>query len=453
MKVFKKFLEEKGFSEEDFKAKEAGKQASLYAEYHEESIKAVNEALGNKANADDLPSTEGLATKDELKNLLGKDEFKSVESRVDELVEQMKAVRDNQQGRLTNVKSFEEQLKSELERVLPDLKKMRNSDENRGKELVLNIEVGKAADNITTGDITNQTATPANYVYGQVTQYAEDIRKLPFLTQFLDTGSTDKPTIPYMDKIANEGNMAITNEGALKPLISFSFKLRYSTASKIAGRTKVSEEALDDIPNLMSIIRNELKYEHDIAEQAWLIGKINTAASSFVAGAMAASTDDPSNWDALRAAAYSVKIQSKGRFIPNLAILRSDDAYNMGATKDSTGQYVLPAFVLPDGSKVAGMRVFEIQDDTVATGDFIVGDLKKFKHRMYKGFTIRIGQGIQGSDTAENIVSDFESNMYTIIGESRQHGWIYENEKTAFIKASFASVKTAIETPNPQTPD
>lgn len=447
MNPFKNFLEEKGISEDDFKNLDSAKQASLYAEYHEKSIKAIREALEDKANADDLPTTENLATKDELKNLLGKDEFKTVESQVNELVTQMKAVRDSQQGQATNVKSFDEQLKAELERVLPDLKKMRHSDENRGKELVLTIDVNKDPSNVLTTAITNQTATPVNYVYGQVTQYAEDIRKLPFLTQFLDSGSTDKPTIPYMDKIANEGNMTVTNEGALKPLISFSFKLRYSTAKKIAGRTKVSEEALDDIPNLMSIIRNELKYEHDIAEQAWLIGQVNTAASSFVAGTMAGSTDDPSNWDALRAAAYSVKVQSKGRFIPNLVILRSQDAYNMGATKDTTGQYVLPAFVLPDGSKVAGMRVFEIQDDTVSAGDFIVGDLKKFKHRMYKGFTIRIGQGIQGSDTAEEIVSDFESNMYTIIGESRQHGWIYENEKTAFIKASFASVKTSIETP------
>ncbi len=447
MNPFKNFLEEKGISEDDFKNLDSAKQASLYAEYHEKSIKAISEALEGKANVDDLPTTENLATKDELRNLLGKDEFKTVESQVNELVTQMKAVRDSQQGQATNVKSFDEQLKAELERVLPELKKMRHSDENRGKELVLTIDVNKDPSNVLTTAITNQTATPVNYVYGQVTQYAEDIRNLPFLTQFLDSGSTDKPTIPYMDKIANEGNMTVTNEGVLKPLISFSFKLRYSTAKKIAGRTKVSEEALDDIPNLMSIIRNELKYEHDIAEQTWLIGQVNAAASSFVAGTMAGSTDDPSNWDALRAAAYSVKVQSKGRFIPNLAILRSQDAYNMGATKDSTGQYVLPAFVLPDGSKVAGMRVFEIQDDTVGTGDFIVGDLKKFKHRIYKGFTIRIGQGIQGSETAEEIVSDFESNMYTIIGESRQHGWIYENEKTAFIKASFASVKTSIETP------
>src|SRR5690554_2263354 len=118
MNPFKNFLEEKGISEDDFKNIDSAKQASLYAEYHEKSIKAISEALEGKANADDLPTTENLATKDELKNLLGKDEFKTVESQVNELVTQMKAVRDSQQGQATNVKSFDEQLKAELERVL-----------------------------------------------------------------------------------------------------------------------------------------------------------------------------------------------------------------------------------------------------------------------------------------------------------------------------------------------
>ena len=66
---------------------------------------------------------------------------------------------------------------------------------------------------------------------------------------------------------------------------------------------------------------------------------------------------------------------------------------------------------------------------------------------MYKSFTVRIGQGIVGSATAANIQSDFETNMYTMIGESRVHFWIYENEKVAFVKSTFAAVKTAIEAP------
>ena len=105
----------------------------------------------------------------------------------------------------------------------------------------------------------------------------------------------------------------------------------------------------------------------------------------------------------------------------------------------------MPPFVLPDGTKVSGVKVLEVVDGTVADGSFIVGDFKKVHRPVYKGFTVRIGQGIVGSSTAANIVSDFESNMYSLVGESRYHTWIYENEKTAFVKSTFAAVKTAID--------
>lgn len=442
---FKDFLKTKGVSEEDYQKKEASEQAALYAEYHEASLKAIEDAVAKKANTEDLPNTDELATKEELKALLGKEEFKTVEAQVTELVKQMKTVRDEQQGNSQRLESFEVQLVKALNEALPKLKEMKGNPSNKGKEIVLTIKV--ATDMLTTAiDNASGVDTPVNYVYGQVTDYATDVRPDAYIVNFIDSGRTDKAALPYMDKLPTEGTMAITDEGALKPLISISFELRYSQAEKIAGRTKISEEALDDIPNLLAIIRNELKYEHDIAEQAWIFTKINAIAPAFVAGGMAASTDSPSNWDALRAAAYAVKIQSDGKYIPNLALVKSADAYNMGATKDLNGQYVIPTFVMPDGTKVSGMRVFEVNDSTIADGTFIVGDFRKLKRRVYKEFTIRIGQGIQGDATAANIVSDFESNMYTMIGESRQHLWIYENEKVAFVKSTYAAVKTAIET-------
>jgi len=110
----------------------------------------------------------------------------------------------------------------------------------------------------------------------------------------------------------------------------------------------------------------------------------------------------------------------------------------------------LPTFVLPDGTKVSGVQIFEVADGTtVPAGTFIVADWRKLRFENYKTFTVRIGQGIVGSATAANIVSDFESNLYTLIGESRYHLWIYENEKTAFLKTTFAAVKTAIELTTP----
>lgn len=336
-------------------------------------------------------------------------------------------------------------LEKALTEALPTLKNMKAGIGEKGQELTISI---KAAVNVLTTAVANASGvtTPDAVVYQEVTEYAADVRADAYIINFLDNGTTNKASLPYMDKLPNEGTMAITAEGALKPLISVSFELRYSTAEKIAGRTKVSEEALDDVPYLMSIIRNELKYEHDIAEQTAIFTKINAVAGAFVAGGMAASTDAPTNYDAIRAAIYGIKIASKGRYIPNAVLVPSADAYNMGATKDKNNQYVMPTFVMPDGSKISGVQVVEVNDDTVAEGSFVVGDFRKLKRRIYKGFTLRIGQGLKGSATASQIESDFENNMYTMLGESRLHLYVYENEKVAFTKSTFAAVKTAIET-------
>jgi hypothetical protein len=335
----------------------------------------------------------------------------------------------------------------QVHKTLTDAKEKLTALKGTKQELVL--EVSKAAITVTTTAVANaaSTTTPDNFVYqsGEVNGYSEDVRKREYILRFLSNGTTDRATIPYADKLPNEGTMAVTAEGALKPLISISMKLRYSSAYKIAGRTKVTEEALDDIPFLMTLIRTELAYEYSIAEQAAVFTKVAAVAPAFVAGSLAGSTATPTNYDAIRAAIYAVKIASKGRYIPNMVLVPSADAYAMGATKDANRNYVMPPFVLPDGTKISGVEIVEVADgETLADGSFIVGDWKKLHRLVYKGFSLRIGQGIVGSATAANIVSDFESNLYTIIGEGREHLWIYENEKVAFIKSTFAAVKTAI---------
>lgn len=440
MNKWEAFLKKKELTKEQFAELEASKMAELTAEYQSEQIAEINAAVADKATKEAVKSLIDDALKG-LPKMEDVQAFKDLKESLKEQGEQLEAFK--QSGGLNKGLSFEANLEKALTEALPQLKELKSDATKKGQEVVMTI---KAPVNVTTGAVANASGvtTPDSLVYNQGLPYAEDVRPMDYIISVIDNGTTDKPSLPYMDKLPNEGTMAITAEGTLKPLISISFELRYSQAKKIAGRTKISEEALDDIPSLMAIIQNELRYEHDIAQQDFIFTEINSVAGAFVAGDMAASTDNPTNYDALRASVYSVKIGSNGRYLPNVALVPSSDVYNMGATKDANNNYVLPPFVLPDGTRVAGVRVIEVNDDTVAPGSFVVGDFRKLKRRVYKSFTVRIGQGIQGSDTAANIQSDFETNMYTVIGESRQHLWIYENEKVAFVKSTFAAVKTAI---------
>lgn len=411
---------------------------------HEKGLmdKAIDDAVKglttlNDAQKEEVKKAVEQLTKD--KEGISKEEF-------DEIKEQLNQIKESATKQTIVSGDVFDTIEKGLEEFLP---KVKAAKANAGAETPFELEMTiKAPVTMGTTAVTNAAGQtiPVNYVYQNMNgQYASDVRQMEYIINYLAVGTTNKASLPYMDKLPTEGTMAITAEGALKPLISVSFELRYSTAMKEAGRTKISEEALDDIPQIMSIIRNELKYQHDIAVQVAIFAKVAAVAPGFVAGALAATTTAPSNYDAIRAAIYAIKIASKGMYIPNAALVASSDVYSMGATKDLNNNYVFPPFVLPDGSTVSGVRIVEVPDGiSVPAGTFIVGDWKKLHYDVYKTFTVRIGQGIQGNATAANIVSDFESNMYTLIGESRFHLWIYENEKVAFIKSTFAAVKTAI---------
>lgn len=403
--------------------------------------KAIEKAVN--ALKENLTNDQKKAINDELKALNINEGISK--AKFDEVVETLNQLKESTDlAKQTN--DFWGNIEKGLKDLMPKVKKAAADAGETPWELTMEVKAAIPMGTATTTTNASGQTIPVSYVYQQVTDYAEDVRNREFILNYLDNGNTDKAALPYMDKLPNQGTMAVTAEGALKPLISISFALRYSTPTKIAGRTKLSEEALDDIPNIMAIIRNELMYEHDIAEQTAVFAKVAAIAPAFVAGSLAASTTNPSNYDAVRAAIYAIKIASKGRYIPNAALVDSADVYAMGATKDANNNYVFPPFVLPDGSRVSGVQIIETQNtDVVPAGTFIVGDWKKLHRRIYKAFSVRIGQGINtGLDGNATVQSDFESNMYTMIGESRQHLWIYENEKVAFIKTTFAAVKTAI---------
>jgi HK97 family phage major capsid protein len=413
------------------------------AEELNKSIAKFKEQADNAATKDEVTKvTEEFETfKNEqaakLDKLASTEALKALE---DILAKQGETITRMKNGSETPVKSFNDALKAGFESIQDQLKEIK---QNGKGDVSFTI---KAPVTITTGASANASGvtTPNLYTAQNVNVYQRDNTQRVYMTDFTTNGSTDKAVIPYIDKLPTEGQFAITAEGALKPLTSISFEQRYSTAVKVAGRTKLSEESLDDINFLMSAVNNELVYEHDIAKQADLISFYEDNDTAFVAGALADTTDAPSNYDAIRAVSYFMNIVSVGNHRPNVVFVNPADAYAMGATKEADSKnYIIPAWVAPDGSRVGAMTVVEEND--VTAGTFKVADMSKLRVDAYKEFTVRMGYGITGSATAADIKSDLEANLITMIGESRYHRWIYENDKTALVTASFAAVKTAID--------
>lgn len=406
-------------------------------ELQKTAIKDAQKELKTELTKEQKTEIENQLAAFKTSNGISKEQF-------DEFKEDLRIIKENPSGLRNGGFDVMSAIEEGLKTLLPTIKSKSEASGRNGFEVELTV---KAPINMANATTVTSGAIPISLVAQGITTYSEDVRTLEYITKFLSVGSTAKATIAYVDKSPTEGTMAITSEGALKPLISISYVIRYSQARKMAGRTKISEEALDDLPFIMSAIRNELAYQHSIGVQADIFTVVSAFAPAFVAGSLAASTTSPNNYDSIRAAIFAVKIASKGRYIPNAVLVASSDVYAMGATKNTQNQYVFPPFAMPDGTVISGVKIIEVADGvSVPAGTFIVGDWKKLHLENYKTFTVRIGQGINQSATASLITSDFETNMYTLIGESRYHLWIYENEKTSFIKTTFAAVKTAIAT-------
>ena len=78
-------------------------------------------------------------------------------------------------------------------------------------------------------------------------------------------------------------------------------------------------------------------------------------------------------------------------------------------------------------------RGYEVEEKQLLRGDFILGDFSKYRVRIYKEKLII---GLDGNDLTEN--------KRTIIGETRLIKFVSSNEKTSFVKGTYATIQAAI---------
>lgn len=428
---FKDFLKEKGISDEQFEKMTATEIAELHNEFsekkHAELMEKIEKATTEK-EVEDLIKENQKETNETLKELRGLLKTQG------ETITEIKA-RGNQSGQpLTFEKAVENALRERYE----DLKEFVKS-KARGGEFEIEIKLPAP---VTTGNTTG--AVPTNYGASQVTSISELPTHQPFIEDFLTVGNTDKPSIIYIDEIPGEGDAQIVAEGSLKPLIDVKHKVSHSQAEKVAGRMKVSDEALSDYKWLLGAITGRLKRNHDIARQnAILNGATGTSIEGIVGlapafnpailGALANTMTNPNHYDVLATVISAIETQSEGNFVPNLVLMNTMDALAMKLTKDNQGRYLLPPFITKDGKQIEGVQV--MTKPFINQGEFVVGDFKLVN--LYNVWTFKVLIGMENDD--------FGKNMRTLIGESRFHLYLTQNDRRAFVKGTFANVITALK--------
>lgn len=432
-KTFKEWLEAKGISDSDFTAKEPKEMASLQKEY----MQYVSETVKNNTPT----KAELKVVEDELKAMKENSNAETVEANktaIEEMQESINFLKDNNTSKSNVVKSFEQQVADQLESNIDKLKALKGNA--NGGDVVLTIKVPGTQ---TTGNITLPVATPSSFTYQDMLSVVPKPDLIPFVQNYTNNGTTDRVSLAYVDEIGQEGDAAFIGEGVVKPLIDVDYEIRYSQAKKVAGKIKVSEEALDDIPFMQSEITRKLRQRHDLALQEGILNGDGTGANlegitpraaGFAAGGLAAAIDGAQNYDVIVATYNQILVTSDSNYMPNAVFVHPTDATLMKLSKDADGNYIMPPFTTSSGEVVNGVIV--VQNTKIPVGFFLMGDFSKANVRTYKEYSVRVGY------TGD----DFEKNLVTILGESRVHLWISENEEAAFVYDQFSVAKTALET-------
>ena len=267
------------------------------------------------------------------------------------------------------------------------------------------------------------------------------VRNQPTFWDYLRKGRTNANPYVWVNKVNKEGNAQFIGEGVLKPLASFQLETETSNPKKAAERMKVSTELLNDSEGIETMIRDELRYEVEMAANTAVLTGVASATSPAGITTLASAytltsiqTPNPNNADAIRAAIAQLRSLN---FTQNIvAFVNPIDAANMDLSKAvDSGVYMLPPFTTADGRRIAGVPV--IEDNNIAVGYLLIGDMSKYRILIHQDFFIAWGW--------EN--DDFSKNLVTVIGEIRFHQFMSSNHVGAFIYDTFANIKTAITPP------
>jgi len=376
-----------------------------------------------------LLDTDGKATVDldKLKTLLGDDD-KGIRSILKAQGEAIAAL--GEKGKDNQPKSVGEQIRAWKEENKDALASIKEGTKADLKPLQVRAPI--------TMTVGASAINPVPYYIDKGAEVIDLVRKKPTFWEMLRKGRTSLSSFPWVNKTNKQGNAAFIGEGVLKPLASFELTPEISNAKKVAERMKASTELLYDVEGMETLITDELRYEVMMAANAAVLTGVASSTSPAGVTTIASpyslttvKTPNPNNSDAVRAAKAQLISLNFDRDI--VAFVNPIDAANMDLAKaNNSGVYMLPPFTTADGRVIAGVPV--IEDNNIAVGYLLIGDMSKYKVLIYQDFFVAWGW--------EN--DDFSKNLVTVIGEMRLHQYSSANWAGAFIYDTFANIKTLL---------
>ena len=286
--------------------------------------------------------------------------------------------------------------------------------------------------------MSERKVTSAGLVIPQFDPIIQDRpRQNLLIRDLIPSTPTTATSFTYFRELLHTRGAAMVAEGAAKPQSSVTFESKTDTVKKVAVWMPVTDEAIDDIPQMYSYLVELERYDLKLAGEAQILkgdglgnnqNGIMTQATTFDPALTKASD---TAIDTVRRAIYQVRKQSKRAAD---AVVMSDlDWMNIELQKDADNRYLfanLQGLVTPvlwGRPVVASDSMDEGDEDT--GGEFLVGSFSQGA-RIYDRmtFTVKVGW----------INDDFVKNQRVLLVEERFG--LAVRRTYAFVKGRFVPV-------------
>ncbi|WP_176131324.1 phage major capsid family protein [Elizabethkingia anophelis] len=234
-----------------------------------------------------------------------------------------------------------------------------------------------------------------------------------------------------MEQVATEGAVAVTAEGAVKPLLQYKFKRTSTSRKKYAGRIEWTEEFEMDFEELLASIVK--MFERDVLTdwQDGLIEIMEANATAYLGSVLDGTLVNPDNGLAVIAAITQIRALN---YIPDYAVMNPQDVTAAVYTQDNNGNFALKPYIDAAGNRIEGVKL--VQSNKMPVGQFIVGDFNIYDE-VHSGFIMR--KGYYGEQ--------FIENENTLVGEVFSILNAAPLDYKAVIKGNLATIKAALKKP------
>lgn len=243
-----------------------------------------------------------------------------------------------------------------------------------------------------------------------------------------------------------EGAFAIVEEGAVKPLVSYSLVKNISEARKVAGKYVVTEEFTKWRKKAYVILQRLIRQKMLRDYAAILTTDLLNDAAPYTGSALDGQYTDPTDYHAIAAVAAQIEGLD---FAPDMLVLNPQDKWRIGMLQDSQGQFYL-TIPVTDPSGQTKMMGFTVRtSNRIPVGTFILGESGLWEIEQ-EAIKIKVGYGIDvttatGPDRVTSVSSDFDNNRFRVILETYFHNYIATPNIGSFVVADFDTVKSLLE--------